>query len=110
MAQFQFTVSAPASAPPTGSRGPDVSSFAGIIEWHIASAALAREAARAQPVLSGEVAGVLATWRAAERQLCNHLEAGPERARLTAETVRLRAEYQRLFRARWDADMDLRSS
>ena len=44
-----------------------------------------------------EIGQVLTAWRAAERQLDEHIEASPMRALIQSEIVRLRAEYQRLF-------------
>lgn len=43
---------------------------------------------------------VLAAWRAAERQLDEHIEASPMRALIQSEIARLRAEYQLLFAQR----------
>lgn len=105
MAQSQLAISSPAA----GSRGASPSSFAAIIEWQITGAALGREAARVQPKTTGETAAVLGAWRAAERSLGDHLETGPQRARLMAEVARLRAKYHRLFEARCGADTNLRS-
>lgn len=44
-----------------------------------------------------DISHVLAAWRAAERQLDEHLEASPMRALIQSEIARWRAEYQRLF-------------
>lgn len=44
-----------------------------------------------------DISQVLSAWRAAERQLDEHLEASPIRALIQSEIARLRAEYQRLF-------------
>lgn len=44
-----------------------------------------------------DISHVLSAWRAAERQLDEHLEASPMRALIQSEIARWRAEYQRLF-------------
>ena len=44
-----------------------------------------------------EIGLVLAAWRAAVRQLDEHIEAGPLRSAIKAEINRLRVEYHRLF-------------
>lgn len=44
-----------------------------------------------------DISHVLSAWRAAERQLDEHVEASPMRALLQSEIARWRAEYQRLF-------------
>jgi hypothetical protein len=44
-----------------------------------------------------EIGLVLSAWRAAVRQLDEHIEAGPIRSAIQAEIDRLRAEYHRLF-------------
>jgi hypothetical protein len=43
------------------------------------------------------MAQLLATWRAAERQLENLVEASPMRTLVRSQTAQARAEYQRLF-------------
>src|SRR5688572_8307262 len=44
-----------------------------------------------------DIGNVLSAWRAAVRQLDEHLEASPMRSVIQAEIDRLRAEYHRLF-------------
>ena len=62
-------------------------SHAAIIEWQVV---------RTAPT---EMAAVLAAWRSAERALGDHIEDGPERARLKLQINRLRAKYHHLFEA-----------
>lgn len=44
-----------------------------------------------------DIGQVLSAWRAAVRQLDEHIEAGPVRSAIKAEIDRLRVEYHRLF-------------
>jgi hypothetical protein len=78
-------------------------SYAAIIHWQIADAASNTGSFLESLVLSGDITAVLAAWRSAERCLSDHLEVGPERARLKLQITHLRARYHHLFDAAADA-------
>jgi len=75
------------------------SSYSAIIEWHVTGTAFQTGSAVERLFVRPEMAAVLAAWRAAERSLGNHLETGPERARLKLQLVHLRTKYHQLFEA-----------